>query len=177
MSGPDMESGAPRAIVYLGLGSNIGDRAAHIDDALAALSADEDIELLESSPIFESEYVGPGEQKPYLNACARISTRLAPGDLLTCLKAREAAAGRGPDSHMQPRTLDLDILLWNDRIIDIDGLVVPHPRLTERAFVLEPLCCLAPDLVVPGAGRSVEDLMNEMRREPGPWVQAWTASG
>jgi 2-amino-4-hydroxy-6-hydroxymethyldihydropteridine diphosphokinase len=141
--------------VCLALGSNIGDREAHLRRAVRDLEETPLIQIDQVSPIFESDYVGPGEQQPYLNLCLSLKTTLEPVVMLDILQAQERTAGRRPDTHMQPRTLDLDILLWNDRIIDLPRLQVPHPRLLERAFVLEPLAVIVPEHVVPGTGRAV----------------------
>ena len=115
------------------------------------------------SAVYETEaHVRPGTppQPDHLNAVVRLATTLAPLELLTALHAIERAAGRDP--HAAPwsaRPLDLDVLLWDDEQIDLPGLVVPHPRLTGRRFVLAPLADLVPDLIVPGTDQSVAALL------------------
>jgi 2-amino-4-hydroxy-6-hydroxymethyldihydropteridine diphosphokinase len=142
--------------VYLGLGSNQGDRRGHLRDAVAALARHPALEVTAVSPVYETEYVGPGEpQAPYLNACVALRTALAPAALLGLLKELERRHGRRPDSHLQPRPLDLDILVHGDRVVHDPALTLPHPRLRERAFVLAPLREIAPDLRLPDSGETV----------------------
>ena len=151
---------------FVGLGSNLGDREARLREALDALERDPEIELVSRSRLYETEPVGPPQGR-YLNAAVRLRTRLTPRQLLTRLLAMEDAAGRrrGPERNA-PRTLDLDLLLYGDRRIDEPDLVVPHPRLHERAFVLEPLCELAPERVHPGLGVTLAELAARVR-DPG----------
>ena len=157
------EAQAP-VVAYVGLGSNVGDRERHLDAALDALRALPGVVEVVPSPIYETTAVGPGEQGPYLNAVARLSTRLEPRALLDALLEIERREGRRRGGvRNEARTLDLDLLLYGDRRIDEPGLVVPHPRLAERPFVLEPLRDLAPALVVPGSRRSVETLAAAVR--------------
>ena len=150
---------AGESIAYVALGSNLGDRERHLRVALEALRALRGVSEVVASRVYETDPVGPGEQGPYLNAVARVSTDLSPRDLLDRLLAIERSVGRerGPVRNA-PRTLDLDLLLYGEREIDEPGLVVPHPRMAQRAFVLEPLCDLAPDLVIPGASAPVSAL-------------------
>lgn len=144
---------------YVALGSNLGDRAANLRRALAALRASTGIGQVEPSPVYETEPVGPPQGR-YLNAVARVTTTLSARALLTRLLAIEQSAGRerGPERNA-PRTLDLDLLLFGDRVIDEPGLRVPHPRLSERAFVLVPLADLAPELVHPERAETVARLL------------------
>jgi len=135
---------------YLALGSNLGDRAAHIRSALAALATHPAVDLLAASPLYETPPWGPVPQGPYLNACAAIATTLSPRALLDLCLAIEREAGRERIVRWGPRTLDLDILLYGDATVDEPDLRIPHPRMMERAFVLVPLAGLAPDLVVSG---------------------------
>jgi len=111
--------------------------------------------------------VGPGEQGAYLNAVARVATSLSPRALLELLLAIEADAGRTRGAERNaPRTLDLDLLLYGDRRVDEDALEIPHPRMWQRGFVLEPLRELAPDLIAPGQSENVEILASRVR-DPG----------
>ena len=144
---------------YVGLGANLGDRERTLRDAVAALEAQEGIEVVAVSTLRETEPVGVGEQPLFLNGAVALDTTLAAGDLLERLLAVEQRFGRVriPGEH-GPRTLDLDLLLYGEEEIDVPGLALPHPRLHERRFVLEPLAELDPGLVVPGRG-TVESLL------------------
>lgn len=146
-------------VAFVSLGSNLGDRAAHLANALAGLRATRGISALRCSSVYETEPVGPPGQGPYLNAVARLETRLEPRALLERLLDLEGAAGRTRSGvRNEARTLDLDLLLYGSRILDEPGLRVPHPRLHERPFVLAPLRELAPALRHPQLGRSVAEL-------------------
>jgi 2-amino-4-hydroxy-6-hydroxymethyldihydropteridine diphosphokinase len=139
--------------VYVGLGANLGDRERTLCAAADALAAEEGIEIVSVSTLRETEPVGVGEQPRFLNGAAELETTLTARELLDRLLVVEQRFGRVriPGEH-GPRTLDLDLLLYGDEVIDEPGLTVPHPRLHERRFVLEPLAELAPGLVVPGRG-------------------------
>jgi 2-amino-4-hydroxy-6-hydroxymethyldihydropteridine diphosphokinase len=141
------------ATAYIGLGSNLGDREAMLRGALARLNASPGIRVLAVSRFRETEPVGFTDQPMFVNAAAAVETELAPRPLLEALLAIERAMGRtreGP--RFGPRTIDLDLLLYEDRVVDEPGLRIPHPRLHERAFVLEPLADLDSALIVPGLG-------------------------
>ena len=145
---------------YVGLGANLGDRKRTLREAVSALSAEDGIEVVAVSALRETEPVGVGEQPLYLNGAAELETALAARELLGRLLAVEQRFGRvRVPGEQGPRTLDLDLLLYGDDVIEEDGLTVPHPRLHERRFVLEPLAELAPGLVVPGRG-DVESLLS-----------------
>lgn len=150
-------------LAYVSIGTNLGDRAAHLDFAVAAIGALPDTRVHALSPVFETDPVGPPPQGAYLNAVARVATRLAPRALLDALLAIEREGGRERGTRNAARTLDLDVLLYGDRIVDEPGLVVPHPRLAERAFILEPLAALAPALVHPRLGESIASLAARVR--------------
>ena len=138
---------------YVGLGANLGDRERTLRAAADALAAEEGIEVVSISTLRETEPVGVGEQPRFLNGAAELETTLTARELLDRLLTVEQRFGRVriPGEH-GPRTLDLDLLLYGDEVIDEPGLTVPHPRLHERRFVLEPLAELAPGLVVPERG-------------------------
>ena len=144
---------------FVGLGANLGDRERTLHDAVDALGSEEGIEIVAVSTLRETEPVGVGEQPLFLNGALELETTLTARELLDRLLEVEQRFGRVrvPGEH-GPRTLDLDLLLYGDGVLDEPGLAVPHPRLHERRFVLEPLAELAPELVVPGRG-DVESLL------------------
>jgi 2-amino-4-hydroxy-6-hydroxymethyldihydropteridine diphosphokinase len=139
------------AIAYVGIGANLGDARANVADAIARLGRLPDSTLLAVSSLYRSAPIDAGGDD-YINAVARIGTRLPAEALLTALHGIESAHGRERPYRNAPRTLDLDLLLYGEQTIASPTLQVPHPRMTERAFVLLPLLELAPDLAVPGLG-------------------------
>ncbi len=135
---------------YIALGSNLQDPASQLRLAVAALAALPDSTLSRVSPVYRSAAVGPGEQPDYLNAVARLATRLDPGSLLDHLQAQEALQGRTRELRWGARTLDLDILLYGDLQLHSRRLVIPHPALAQRNFVLYPLADVCePNFVLP----------------------------
>jgi 2-amino-4-hydroxy-6-hydroxymethyldihydropteridine diphosphokinase len=157
--------------VAIGLGSNQGDRLDNLRRALFALLSHPEIRVRAVSPVYETEYVGPGRQPPYLNACAEVATRLAPHVLLAVLKGTEQRLGRPPGSHLQPRVIDLDILLYGDRVAGDTVLTLPHPGLATRAFVLAPLADIAPLRRLPDSGETVAAVCARILARGGPWVR------
>jgi 2-amino-4-hydroxy-6-hydroxymethyldihydropteridine diphosphokinase len=141
---------------YLGLGSNLGDRLASLQRAVDMLGEETGIELTRSSRVWETDPVGGPEQPDFLNVVVRAEVGLTPLDLLAACQGVEAALGRMRDVRWGPRTIDIDVLLLDARAIDETGLVVPHPRMHERAFVLMPLLELYPDPVLPDGTRLVD---------------------
>jgi 2-amino-4-hydroxy-6-hydroxymethyldihydropteridine diphosphokinase len=140
--------------IYIALGSNLGDRAAHIRVALAEIQRGGDVRVLRCSSLHETEPVGgPLGQGRYLNAAAELATVLSPRELLARMLAIEAARGRVRTIRNGPRTLDLDLLLFRDQVIDEPDLVVPHPRMWERAFVMQPLAEICSPERLAGARR------------------------
>ena len=132
---------------FLSLGSNVGDRWTYLREAVGRLP-----DVVAVSPVYETEPVGgPPGQGPFLNAVVELDTDLSPRDLLELAHRLEAAAGRRRVEHHGPRTLDVDVLLVGDLVVEEPDLVVPHPRMYERHFVLRPLADLAPELVPEGA--------------------------
>jgi 2-amino-4-hydroxy-6-hydroxymethyldihydropteridine diphosphokinase len=144
------------ATAYLALGSNLGDRLATLQRAVDLLGARPGIAVRRSSRVYETEPVGPPQPR-YLNAVIEVRTELEPRELLEACLDVETELGRVRGERWGPRTLDVDVLTYEDRRVDEPGLVVPHPRMHERAFVLVPLLELDPDLVLPG-GRSARAL-------------------
>ena len=149
----------PNKRAYIGLGGNLGDVSAALANAFAALDALPQTRLLARSSIYRSPAWGITDQPAFLNAVAALDTALEPAALLAELLRIERAAGRERVGEIRwgPRTLDLDLLLYADAVIDQPGLRVPHPHLHDRAFVLLPLVEIASDAIVPGRGR-VADL-------------------
>jgi 2-amino-4-hydroxy-6-hydroxymethyldihydropteridine diphosphokinase len=146
------------ATVYLSLGANQGDRLANLRLALARLQTLARLE--EVSSLYETQPQGMHDQPLFLNAVCRVSTGLEPQALLRFLKNVEREIGRQPGGQRWgPRPIDLDILLYDDRVVDTPELTVPHPRLAERAFVLVPMCELAPELRHPLLGEPMKDLL------------------
>ena len=155
----------PRA--YIGLGANLGDREATLRAAVVALGATGGIEVVAVSAFRETDPVDYLDQPRFLNGAVAVETALAPRELLDALLAVERSLGRTRDGpRFGPRTIDLDLLLYGEESFDEPGLTVPHPRLHERAFALEPLAELEPGLVVPGQG-PLETLLAKLSAQPG----------
>jgi len=151
--------------VYLGLGSNMGDREDNLDRALGFLSPRLRIEKVSS--VYDTEPIGNINQPHFLNLVCQVYTRLAPSELLTLAKGIEKKLGRVFGRPNTPRPIDIDILFYGDQVIETPELIIPHPRLTERAFVLVPLDEIAPDLVHPVNGKIVKQLLEGMTEGQG----------
>lgn len=136
-------------VAYLGLGSNLGDRLAHLQDAVGRLHADPRTTVHAVSSVYQTEPVGGPEQEPYLNIAVRVGTRRSPVRLLRLCHEVEAAGGRQRTTRWGPRTIDVDILLYGPRVVETRRLQIPHPRLVERAFALVPLIEVAPGEALP----------------------------
>lgn len=151
--------------VYLGLGSNMGNRRENLDQALNFLSQRLRVEKVSS--VYDTETVGNTNQPRFLNLVCQASTGLEPLTLLTLLKGIESKLGRLPHASYLPRPIDIDILFYGDRVIETPKLVIPHPRVTERAFVLVPLAEIAPGLVHPVNGKTVKELLKSITEVQG----------
>ena len=154
---------------YVGVGANLGDREETILAAIDLLAVQPGVDVVGVSALRETEPWGPVEQPPYLNGAVALETDLDPRDLLDVLLDVERRFGRDRAMEVRwgPRTLDLDLLLHGDLVRDEPGLTLPHPRLHERRFVLEPLADLDPALVVPGRG-TVAELLASLDARPAP---------
>jgi 2-amino-4-hydroxy-6-hydroxymethyldihydropteridine diphosphokinase len=150
--------------VYIGLGSNLGDREQFMVKALDALRGIDDVALLDVSSLYESAPVGPAQPR-YLNGVVKIACGLAPQRLLGILKHIEGELGRKRGDRWGPRQIDLDILLWGNQVIADANLQVPHLELHKRRFALEPLCELNPEAHHPVLGKPVSKLLNELARQ------------
>lgn len=150
------------SLTAVSLGSNLGDRRGHLEWAIERLGAR--LSGLRASSIVETEPVGvPDAQPPYLNAAAVGECDLAPADLIAWLLALERERGRERVTPRAARTLDLDLILYGDLVIDGPGLTVPHPRFRERRFVLEPLAEIAPEMKDPVTGKTIREIFSEAR--------------
>ncbi len=158
------------AVAYVGIGTNMGDRVRNCRDAVEALDHLPATRLLAVSPLYETEPedgAGPGW---FVNGAAVLETDLTPEALLAALQGVETLAGRpGERARGKDRTLDLDLLLYDDLVINAPSLAVPHPRMHRRRFVLEPLCAVAPEAMHPVLGRPARDLLAALG--PGPAVR------
>ena len=139
-------------VAYVGLGANVGPREVTLLRAVDLLAEEDEVDVLAVSQLRETDPVGMVDQPRFLNGAARIDTSLSPGALLELLLRIEQSLGRVREERWGPRTVDLDLLVYGDQTVDEPGLRVPHPRLYERRFALEPLAELDPELVVPGLG-------------------------
>lgn len=153
----DDEKDIAPALAYLGLGSNLGERRANLDDAVARVGAHPDVcvlivaEPLETAPMYVTD------QPRFLNTCAAVQTTLAPRELLAWLLQVELDMGRERTQAKGPRSIDIDLLFYGDYVIDEPGLTVPHPGILERDFVLRPLSQIARDFVHPSTGRTIAE--------------------
>ncbi|MDW7651368.1 MAG: 2-amino-4-hydroxy-6-hydroxymethyldihydropteridine diphosphokinase [Bacillota bacterium] len=152
------------ARAFLGLGSNMGDRQKELDFAIGRLREHPQITLVRAADYLETDPVGYLDQDKFLNSAAEIETSLSPYQLLAVLQKIEHDAGRIRTIRWGPRTLDIDILLYEDLVLDDPDLTIPHPRMREREFVLLPLSEIAPDAVVPPENLTVSQLLRQYRQ-------------
>lgn len=146
--------------VCLATGSNLGDRQENLAAIRAALPPEVAIE--KASSIYQTEPWGVTEQPDFLNQVLLVRTRLSPRDLLAYVKGIEDALGRVPGVRYGPRQADIDIIIYGDLVVEEEGLIIPHPRFQERAFVLVPLVEICPDLMVPGTNLTAADLLQSL---------------
>jgi len=149
---------------YLGLGSNLGNREDNLDMALKLLS--QRMKVGRVSSIYDTEPVGNTDQPRFLNIACEVFTHLAPEGLLALAKGIEGKMGRRGKSG-EPRTIDIDILLYGDTVMETPDLVIPHPRMAERSFVLVPLAEVAPDLIHPVSGKTIAEMKKAIKEEQG----------
>jgi 2-amino-4-hydroxy-6-hydroxymethyldihydropteridine diphosphokinase len=147
--------------IYLGLGSNMGDRRAHLADAIVGLQAS-DLRITRASSVYETAPQDVPDQPWFLNQVVEAETDLFPKQLLSRARKVERALGRKRGVAKGPRIIDIDILLFGDSIIDADDLQIPHPRMLERRFVLEPLAEIAPDLRFPINNKTIREMLNSV---------------
>ncbi len=153
---------------YLGIGSNVGDRAANLNAALGQLASL--MNVVSTSGMYETEPVGFAAQDPFLNLACCVRTDMAPRELLAATKAIEEQLGRAPTFENGPRTIDIDILLFGDLCLQSDNLEIPHPRMQDRSFVLIPLAEIAPNIVHPSLHKSIRLLSEDCADQH--WVRA-----
>lgn len=152
---------------YIGVGSNLGDRLGNLRKAKRLLSEKPGFEEIRTSPFYETEPVGgPADSPKYLNGVWEIKTGLSPAEMLEALRDIENTFGRTREYADAPRTLDLDLLVWGDMVLDEGDLKLPHPRMHERFFVMKPFSDLAPQWVHPGYKKSAKQLMEALLANP-----------
>jgi 2-amino-4-hydroxy-6-hydroxymethyldihydropteridine diphosphokinase len=150
------------AEVFLGLGSNLGDRMANIRNAINLLETTKKIKLMAASSLYEGEPIGVANQTDFINCVIKAKTELDPHSLLKLIKSVEQEMGRKPNSHLRPRPIDIDILLYDDIDLESLDLRIPHSRLTSRRFVLEPILEIDPNVTDPLSGKPLKVFLAEV---------------
>jgi 2-amino-4-hydroxy-6-hydroxymethyldihydropteridine diphosphokinase len=149
-------------MVYLGLGSNLGDRKENLNKALDYLS--QRLRVTGKSSVYDTEPMENMEQPHFLNMVCQAKTMLKPEDLLVLARGIESKLGRVPGKPNSPRTIDIDILFYGDKVVNTPELTIPHPKITQRAFVLVPLAEIAPELVHPVNKKTVKEMLKEIKK-------------
>jgi 2-amino-4-hydroxy-6-hydroxymethyldihydropteridine diphosphokinase len=155
-----------KAKAFISIGSNLGDRVPNLEKAIEGLSGNPAITLIKKSSFYQTTPWGRTDQPLFINCAVEVETSLEPRQLLGFLKALEAELGRTSETHKEdrwgPRVIDLDIVFYGDRVIEEEGLVIPHPHALERGFVMLPIEEIAPDFIHPGSGKKVSELAVEI---------------
>ena len=152
-------------LVYIGVGSNLGDKVGNCRRATEAIVSDGRNRIVQCSPLYQTEPVGKKDQGWFINGVFAVETSMEPGELLDFLLAAEKMMGRVRGERWGPRVIDLDILIFGHKVINEGALQIPHPRLHERRFVLAPLCDIAPNLVHPLLGKTISQILAELPGE------------
>ena len=151
--------------VYLSLGSNLGDRRANLKKALSLLG--DSVDIASVSSVYDTKPVGVGEQPRFLNLMCRVNTNIGPLQLLSLIKGIESSMGRDLKLKNAPRIIDIDIIFYGDTIMESPELIIPHPRMLERAFVLIPFAEIAPEIVHPVSGERIDELASRVEDRDG----------
>ncbi|MBH0231815.1 2-amino-4-hydroxy-6-hydroxymethyldihydropteridine diphosphokinase [Halobacillus yeomjeoni] len=159
--------------VYIALGSNISRREDHLKHAIEMLDQQNELEVIQKSSIYETAPVGYTEQNDFLNMVIQISTTLSPFQLLNVCQSVEADLGRRRVVKWGPRTIDLDILLFNQENMETERLIIPHPSMQDRAFVMVPLAEIAPQVIIPGLNQTAQMIINELPEQDKSEIRVW----